>query len=238
VTIDLNCDMGELPDTAQEAALMPYISSASVACGGHAGDSSSMERTVRLALEYGVSVGAHPGYPDRLNFGREPTTADGHDIEEFVFGQLSALGEIANRLGASIAHVKPHGALYNLAATEADVAAAVARGVSLWNPDIVLFGLAGSRMLQVWRDLGFGVAAEAFADRAYEPDGSLRPRSKPGALITDPKAAADQALRIALAGDAQTICVHSDTPGAVQIAQHVRLRLENAGLRIASVIVP
>jgi 5-oxoprolinase (ATP-hydrolysing) subunit A len=237
LTIDLNCDLGELPDLELETALMRRISSANIACGEHAGNPFTMRRTVRLASEFGVSIGAHPGYPDRENFGRVATAAGPEEIEGFVFEQVAALAEIAEGLGASIRHVKPHGALYNLAAKDSEVAAAIGRGVARLNRAAVLFGLAGSLMLEVWAGLGFPVAAEAFADRAYEPDGSLRPRSLPGALITDPDAAADQALRLVRQGRARTLCVHGDTPGAPAILQAVRTRLEADGICIAPVTV-
>jgi UPF0271 protein len=215
--IDLNCDMGELEDAAHEAALMQYVTSANIACGGHAGDEATMERTARLAIERGVRIGAHPGYPDRENFGRLeiPMTAD--EIERTVCEQIERLDAVVRGLRTAIVHVKPHGALYNVAVRNAEVARAIALGVSRWNPRATLFGLAGSLMLQVWREMGMTVAGEAFADRRYEPDGTLRSRKFADALITDPHAAAAQALRLAREGNAQTVCVHGDTPGAVQI---------------------
>ncbi len=215
--IDLNCDMGELEDALHEAALMEYISSANIACGGHAGDEATMERTVRLALLRGVAIGAHPGYPDRANFGRLEIPMAAADIEQSVFQQIQRLDAVVRRLGAAIVHVKPHGALYNVAVRNAEVARAIGRGVARWNPDTTLFGLARSPMLEVWRGMGLAVAGEGFADRRYEPDGTLRSRQLPGALITDPREAAAQALRLAREGHAQTICVHGDTPGAVAI---------------------
>jgi UPF0271 protein len=171
--IDLNCDMGELEDAAIEEALMPHITSANVACGEHAGSDEIMARTVRLALRHGVAVGAHPGYPDRANFGRVELALTAAEIADTVFAQIQRL----QRTGATLAHVKPHGALYNVAAKKPEVAAAIADGVARWNPAAVLVGLAGSKALDVWRERGFRVAAEAFADRRYEADGSLRPRS-------------------------------------------------------------
>jgi UPF0271 protein len=217
MTIDLNCDLGELPDAALEEALMAHISSANVACGGHAGDAPTMRGTVELARRYGVAVGAHPGYPDRPNFGRLPLALSAEQIAETVYQQIQALAAIAGHL----AHVKPHGALYNVAASNPDVARAIAEGVARFTKDLVLVGLAGSVMLDVWREMGFRVAAEGFADRRYQPDGSLRSRQFPDALITQPDEAAAQALRLARQGQVQTICVHGDTPGSVEIVAAV-----------------
>ena len=220
--IDLNCDMGELEDAAHEAALMEYITSANIACGGHAGDARTMERTARLALERGVRVGAHPGYPDPANFGRLEMAMTADAVAGMVYTQIALLDEVVRRLGGTILHVKPHGALYNVAARDGEVARAIALGAARWNPRTTLFGLAGSPMLDVWRAMGMRVAGEAFADRRYEPDGTLRPRKFADALITDPREAARQALRFAREGKAQTICVHGDTPGAVDILKACR----------------
>ncbi|HUE01305.1 MAG TPA: 5-oxoprolinase subunit PxpA [Bryobacteraceae bacterium] len=226
--VDLNCDMGELPDTALEEALMADITSANVACGGHAGDRATMRRTVDLARRYGVAVGAHPGYPDRINFGRVEMALTAEQISETVGEQIGTLAVIAGDLK----HVKPHGALYNVAAKNRDVARAIGEGVNRHGKDLVLVGLAGSTMLDVWRDMGFRVAAEGFADRRYEPDGSLRPRKFADALITEPADAAAQALRLARSGSVQTICVHSDTPGSVEILAAVAAALvKHAGLK-------
>ena len=220
--IDLNCDMGELEDTTHEAALMEYIASANIACGGHAGDALTMQRTARLALTRGVRIGAHPGYPDRENFGRREIAMTPEAIADTVYSQIVRLDEVVRNLGGAIVHVKPHGALYNAAVRQPEVARAIAIGVARWNPRTTLFGLAGSPMLEVWRAMGMAVAGEAFADRRYEPDGTLRSRQLPGALITDPHAAAAQALRFARQGLAQTICVHGDTPGSVEILKACR----------------
>jgi UPF0271 protein len=215
--IDLNCDMGELEDSAHEAALMEHITSANIACGGHAGDEATMERTARLAMQRGVRIGAHPGYPDRANFGRLEIEMTPEAIADTVHEQIARLDAVVRRLGGQIVHVKPHGALYNVAVKNAAVAEAIAQGVARWDPRVPIFGLAESPMLDVWRGMGMKVAGEGFADRRYESDGTLRSRKLPGALITDPKEAAAQALRIARKGRAQTICVHGDTPGAVEI---------------------
>ena len=220
--MDLNCDMGELEDARHEAALMEYVTSANIACGGHAGDEASMERTARLAIARGVRIGAHPGYPDRANFGRIAIRMPAAEIEGTVRRQIERLDAVVRSLGGRIVHVKPHGALYNAAVRNTEVARAIAGGVAAWDPRVTLFGLAGSAMLDVWREMGLAVAAEAFADRRYEPDGTLRPRQFADALITDPREAARQALRFAREGNVQTICVHGDTPGAVDILKACR----------------
>ena len=225
--VDLNCDMGELEDPAHEAALMEFITSANIACGAHAGDETMMERTARLAIERGVRIGAHPGYPDRANFGRLEMPMAPPEIEATVLGQIARLEAVVTRVGGAIVHVKAHGALYNVAVRNREVAEAIGRAVAKWNPQARLFGLAGSPMLEVWRGMGLAVAAEAFADRRYEPDGSLRNRKFSDALITDPAAAASQA--VALARGADTICVHGDTPGSVQILKACRAALGLSG---------
>jgi len=222
LTIDLNCDMGELEAAAHEAALMQYITSANIACGGHAGDESTMERTARMAMERGVRIGAHPGYPDRANFGRIEVAMTPDEIASTVAEQIERLDRVVRRVGGEIVHVKPHGALYNVAVKNAVVARAIGDGVARWNAGVPVFGLAGSPMLDVWRVMGLQVAGEAFADRRYEPDGTLHSRKFPDALITDPAEAAAQAVRLARAGNAQTICVHGDTPGAVRILKACR----------------
>jgi UPF0271 protein len=220
--IDLNCDMGELEDAAHEAALMEHITSANIACGAHAGDEATMERTARLALERKVRIGAHPGYPDRANFGRVEMAMTAAEIEATVWQQIELLDAVVQRLGGCVVHVKPHGALYNVAVRNQSVAEAIGRGVARWNQGVPVFGLAGSPMLDVWRGMGLTVAGEGFADRRYELDGSLRSRKLPDALITNPREAAAQALRLARSGTVETICVHGDTPGAVEILKACR----------------
>ncbi|MBS1858507.1 MAG: LamB/YcsF family protein [Acidobacteria bacterium] len=226
--LDINCDMGELEDAAHEAALMEFVTSANIACGGHAGDDRIMERTVRLALDRGVRIGAHPGYPDRANFGRIEIAMRPAEIAATVHQQIARLDAIVRTLGGVIVHVKPHGALYNAAVHNAELARAIADGVRRWNPAAILFGLSGAPMLEVWRGMGMTVWREAFADRRYEPDGTLRSRKLPGALITDPMEAAEQAARFAAEGSADTVCVHGDTPGAVEILKACANRLKLA----------
>jgi 5-oxoprolinase (ATP-hydrolysing) subunit A len=248
--IDLNCDMGEIAEAVADGtqeALMRSVTSVSVACGGHAGDERLMKATVEQAMRAGVAIGAHPGYPDRENFGRLTMQMSAESVAEFVFAQIQALDKIAARCAARIVHVKPHGALYNQAVRDRDVAAAIAKGVARWRKDVVLVGLADSLMLGVFREAGFAVAAEAFADRRYEPDGTLRSRKFDDALIRDPELAGQQALWIVergvvIASDgsevavhAQTICIHGDTPGAVKITEVVADTLRSAGVAISPV---
>ena len=229
-TIDLNCDMGEFPaaiaDGSQEA-IMPYISSVNIACGGHAGNASTMRATVDQAMRYRLGIGAHPGYPDPENFGRLPLPMPPEAIAQTVFEQIRALAAIP----ADIRHVKPHGALYNTAAVDSVVAQAIADGVARWSRGVVLVGLAGSVMLDVFRDAGFRIAPEIFADRRYEPDGNLRSRKFPDALITEPAQAAAQVL--AMLSRAGTICVHGDTTGALAIAAEVSKTLKEKGVQLA-----
>jgi len=247
--IDLNCDMGELPEAIADGtqeALLRSITSANVACGGHAGDEQTMKATIEQALRAGVAIGAHPGYPDRENFGRVELKLPPKQIATSVFEQVCALAEVAGQCGARVTHVKPHGALYNLAVRNRELAEAIAEGVARWRRDVVLVGLAGSPMLGAFREAGFGVAAEAFADRRYERDGTLRSRKFDDALIRNPEEAAWQALGIVERGvviasdgsevavEAQTICIHGDTSGAVQIAAAVARALREAGIGVGA----
>lgn len=245
--IDLNCDMGEEPEAIEDGtqeALMASLTSVNIACGGHAGDAQTMQSTIEQALRFGLAIGAHPGYPDRPNFGRVPLKLPYQAVKDFVFDQVNILAQIAARCGARITHVKPHGALYNQAARDEELAAAISRGVSRVSGNLILVGLAGSSMLEVFKGSGFVVAGEAFADRRYEPDGSLRSRKFPDALICDPAEAASQAVGIAKQGrvvtsdgsqiavEAKTICIHGDTPGAPLIARAVARALQDAGISL------
>ncbi len=248
--IDLNCDMGELPEAVADGtqeALMRSITSVNIACGGHAGDEQTMKTTIEQALRGKLAIGAHPGYPDRANFGRLELKMPADEIAASVFDQVKALADVAARCGARVIHVKPHGALYNQAVGNRELAEAIAKGVARWNRDVVLVGLAGSPMLDVFRKEGFAVAAEAFADRRYESDGTLRARKFEDALIRNPEEAAWQALGIAERGlaiasdgsqvavEARTICIHGDTPGAPQIAVTVARTLREAGVTLCAV---
>jgi UPF0271 protein len=229
--IDLNADVGE---GRGEEPLYALVTSANIACGGHAGTDASMKDAVRLALRHGVAVGAHPSYPDAEHFGRVTMSLAPHAVTQAVAGQIAALQRIASAAGARVTHVKPHGALYGDAASRPDVARAVAAGVALLSPTLVLVGLAESDGLRVWIELGLPVSAEGFADRAYAGDGTLVSRKEAGAVITDPAAAASQAIRLASSGLCETICVHGDTVGAIAIATAVRRGLEDAGFVLSA----
>ena len=249
--VDLNCDMGELPEAIADGtqeALLRSITSANVACGGHAGDERTMRTTIEQALRAEVAIGAHPGYPDRENFGRLELKMSPEAVANSIYEQVRALAEVAAKCSTKLVHVKPHGALYNQAVKNRELAQAIAQGVAKYSNDLVLMGLAESPMLDVFRDAGFAVAAEAFADRRYEPDGTLRSRKFENALIRDPTEAAKQALSIAQRGivtardgtevklTAQTICIHGDTPGSVQIAAAVARVLRNTDITLGPII--
>ena len=247
--IDINSDLGESEASLASGAdfeLMRYITSANVACGGHAGDERTMRETVRMAKQLGVAVGAHPGYPDKANFGRIESPLSVAEIEATVRDQIAALAEVAASLDVGLVHCKPHGALYHAANKSAEVAAAIGRAVLQGDEQLIMVGQAGSETLTLWESMGLSCAAEAFADRAYEPDGVLRKRTLLGALLEDASAAARQAMNIAtrqvvVATDgstlrvvAQTICIHSDTPGSAGIARAVNETLKAAGVQVRS----
>jgi UPF0271 protein len=203
-----------------------------------------MKTTVEQALRWKLAIGAHPGYADRENFGRMELKLSAEEIAASIFEQVRTLAEVAERCGARVVHVKPHGALYNQAVRSREIAEGIAEGVARWGGDVVLVGLAGSPMLDIFREAGFAVAAEAFADRRYEPDGTLRSRKFEDALIRNPEEAGRQALGIAERGlviasdgsevevDAQTLCIHGDTPGAPQIVAAVSRALREAGITL------
>jgi UPF0271 protein len=245
--IDLNSDVGESYGAwslGQDEALIPLVTSANIACGLHAGDPVVMARTVQLALSAGVAVGAHPGYPDLQGFGRREMAMAPEELEAAIIYQIGALAGIAGAAGSQLRHVKPHGALYNRAAVDRSVAEVVAAAVRAYPADLVLVGLAGSFLPEAGREAGLPVAAEAFADRAYERDGTLRSRRLPGAVLSRPADAAAQAVSIARDGHvrshdggivpvhADTLCVHGDTPGAPEYARAVRRALEEAGVAV------
>ena len=247
--IDLNCDMGELPEAildGTQESLMPSLTSVNIACGGHAGDTQTIKTTIEQALRWNLVLGAHPGYPDRANFGRLELNLPAEAIADSVFEQVQALAKAAAAYGARVAHVKPHGALYNQAVGNRVLAEAIAKGVSRWDRDVILVGLAGTSMLDVFRQAGFRVVAEAFADRRYEANGTLRSRKFDDALIRDPSEAGRQALQIVERGtvtahdgnevpvNAQTICIHGDTPGASKIAAAVAQTLRRAGVELSA----
>jgi len=245
--IDLNSDLGESFGPwpmGQDAALMASISSANVACGFHAGDPGAMRETVALAKARGVAVGAHPGFPDLVGFGRREIKASPQEVEDFVLYQVAALAGVAAAQGVALQHVKVHGALYNMACRDRALADAIAGAVRKLDRTLILFGLPDSELLRAGRAAGLAVAAEVFADRAYEKDGSLASRHKPGSVMHDADAVVARAVRmvkdkqvVALDGSviplqADTICLHGDTPGAAELARAVRAGLEQAGIRI------
>jgi 5-oxoprolinase (ATP-hydrolysing) subunit A len=247
--IDINADLGESEESlanGADFALMHSITSANVACGGHAGDPHMMRETMRYARQLNVAVGAHPGYPDRDYFGRIESPMAPAEIEATVRDQIAALAAVAESTGVQLAHCKPHGALYHAANKSAEVAAAIGRAVLESDEQLILVGQAGSSTLTLWESMGLTCAAEAFADRTYEPNGILRKRTLPGALIEDPAGAARQAVglatrQIVVASDgselhvaAGTICLHSDTPGSVLIARAVNEALRKAGVQLRS----
>jgi len=236
----LNCDCGE--GMADDAAILPYVTAANIACGGHAGNEESMRAMLRLCRQLNVSAGAHPSYPDRAHFGRRALSVSADEVAAFVRQQVQRLDRIAREEGAALTHVKPHGALYNQAAANREVADAIAGAVVEHDPRLALIGLAGSMLVEAGEAAGLRVLREAFADRAYERDGSLRARDLPDALIEDNLRCLAQAKDILLAGlvtthdgacirlHADTICIHSDTPGAAVRAACLRRALAQAGV--------
>jgi len=247
--IDLNCDMGESfgrYSLGHDEALLRIVTSANIACGCHAGDPVVMRCTVALAAEHGVAVGAHPGYPDLQGFGRRALAMAPEELEASVLYQLGALSAFAVMAGVPLAHVKPHGALYNAAAVDEVVAGAVARAVAAFDPTPIVVTLPGSALVNAAGALGLRVALEGFADRAYTSAGTLVPRTQPGAVIHDPEEAAARAIRMvtegridAITGESvpvqiDTLCVHGDTPNAPDIARALRARLTAANVTIRS----
>ena len=250
MAIDLNADVGESFGPwpmGDDARLIPLLSSVNVACGFHAGDPPTIERTVRLAVATGAAVGAHPGYPDLAGFGRRELAMPAAELEAAILYQVAAVAAFARDAGVDLHHVKAHGALYNAAARDETIAETVARAARRWSRDVVLYGLAGSRLLDAGRAAGLVVAAEAFPDRAYEADGTLRSRRRPDAVLTDSEAIAARAVTMArdhrvtaIDGSAvelhaQTLCLHGDTPGAAEHAAAVRAALEAAGIAVRRV---
>ena len=238
--MDINCDMGEIPRLLKNnvySDLMDHVTSINLACGGHAGDVSMMRELVRIAKRKNVRIGAHPSYPDRENFGRLELEMDPEELLRSICEQVRSLIRVAEEESVSISHIKPHGALYNQAAKDTHLARVIGNAVDRVAPDLDIMCLSGSLMVKVLEDMGLKVVQEAFADRTYERDGGLRDRGSDRALITDPQKAADQARSIIedkkiitfdgseISLEAQTLCVHSDTPNAIAIAQEVRLVL-------------
>jgi UPF0271 protein len=234
-TVDLNADVGE--GAGSDEAIFPLITSANIACGGHAGDAETMAAAVGRALRWGVAIGAHPGFEDRADFGRTERALAPADAQDLTIRQVRALQAVAAAQGARVTHVKPHGALYNMAARDPVLAGAIAAGVAAVDPALIFYGLAGSVMLTAARVVGLRTASEVFADRHYRADGSLVPRSRPDALIAAEDEAAAQVLRMVRSGEvvavtgevvkvqADTICLHGDSPHAVAFARRLRATL-------------
>ena len=248
--IDINSDLGEsfgAYSIGHDEGLMHAITSANVAAGFHAGDPSVLRDTIRLAKASGVAVGAHPGFPDLVGFGRRELNVTAREAEDMVLYQIAAVAGVAAAEGVRLQHVKPHGALFNMAVRNAELSAAIARAVAAYDRRLILFGLPGSEILAAGRAAGLRVAAEVFADRAYEADGSLASRRKPGSVIHDADAVVARTVRmvndrtvVATDGsvvplEADTICVHGDTPGSDVLAAKIRAGLEAAGITVKAI---
>jgi UPF0271 protein len=249
-SIDLNADLGESFgrwSLGNDLEVMRSITSANIACGFHAGDPRVMRETVRLAKAAGVAIGAHPGFPDLVGFGRRNMSASAAEVEDFVIYQVAALAGIAAAEGVQLQHVKAHGALYNMAVRDRGLADAIARGVRAFDRGLILFGLPGAELLRAGEAAGLKIAAEGFADRTYESDGSLTPRDRGGAVIHDPDDVVRRAVRMArdglvtaangqdLAMRVDTICTHGDTAGSHELTRRIRQALERSGVLIKAV---
>jgi UPF0271 protein len=245
--IDLNSDVGESYGAYRigaDADLVPHVTSVNVACGFHGGDPGVMRETVRLARAAGASVGAHPGFPDLVGFGRRELRASPREVEDMVVYQIGALAAIAHAEGVTLAHVKAHGALYNMAARDRSLADAIASAVRAVDPSLVLFGLPGSELIRSGEAAGLAVASEGFADRAYAPDGSLAPRAMPGSVLHDAEIVVRRAVEMVAHGRVvatdgseltlrvDTLCVHGDTPGAADLARQLRAGLHRHGVDV------
>jgi UPF0271 protein len=232
VRIELNCDAGESfgPwQMGQDEVLIPLVSAVNIACGAHAGDPVTMQRTIMLALAAGAAIGAHPGYPDLLGFGRRDLSMSAVEVEATVLYQVSALAGMARAAGGELRHVKAHGALYHAASRDRALAESVVRAVRRVSASLIVVGPPGSTLLAAAQAAGLATQAEGFADRTYEADGSLRSRRLPGGLLDDPAAVGAQAVALAASGRYDTLCIHGDTPGAPELAAAARAALEAAG---------
>jgi UPF0271 protein len=247
--IDLNADVGESFGAyalGDDPAVMRSVTSVSVAAGFHAGDPSVLRRTIRLAAELGVAVGAHPSFPDRAGFGRRAMSIPAQELEDLVLYQIAAVAGVARAEGVGLAHVKPHGALYNMAAREGEIAETIARAVLAFDPELVLYAPPRSALSAAARAAGLVVAVEGFADRGYQPDGSLVPRDQPGAIVPGIEDVVNRALQMAvdrtvtavdgslIAADVDTLCIHGDTPGAASMAAWIRAGLTSAGVSVVA----
>lgn len=248
--VDLNADVGEsfgAYSIGYDAEIIPIATSINIACGMHAGDPDIMAKTVELAVSAGTVIGAHPGFPDLLGFGRRNMDMKPAEVTNLVIYQVGALQAFVRAAGGKLQHVKPHGALYNMSAKDPEMAEAIALGVKKMDPNLILFGLAGSEHVKAAEKQGLRIAQEVFADRAYMPDGSLMPRSHPGAIIHDPDEAVRRVIQMVQLGQveslggirtpvrADTVCLHGDHPAAVILARSLRQRLEEAGIQVMAI---
>ncbi|WP_187263227.1 LamB/YcsF family protein [Pontibacter beigongshangensis] len=247
LVVDLNCDLGEsfgAYSLGNDAAILPFVSSANIACGFHAGDPAVMRETVQLALEHQVAIGAHPGLPDLVGFGRRNMSISAEEAFEMVVYQVGALSAFAKAAGGYLHHVKPHGALYNMAATSPGLSEAIAEAVYKIHPEAFLYGLAGSELIRAGKKLGLKTASEVFADRTYQQGGTLTPRTHPNALVQNETLAVQQVLRMVKEGNilsqqgqlaaiqADTVCIHGDGPHALSFARQIREALQQEGIAI------
>lgn len=235
-TIDINCDMGE--GFPRDGQIMPHITSASIACGFHAGDRDTMKRTIELALRHGVTVGAHPSFPDREHFGRRNMQLSETELHHILEEQLYLFNTVAQTMGAPLHHIKLHGALYNMSAANEELALIIIRSLQILAPHAIIYGLSGSRFNHLAQKHGFRVAHEVFADRTYQQNGTLTPRSEPGALIDDDDAAVNQVLQMLLENrvacssggfmdiQADTVCIHGDGKHAARFAAFINHALQ------------
>jgi UPF0271 protein len=245
--IDLNCDMGEsfgVWKMGNDEAILPFVSSANIACGFHGGDPATMRKTVAAAIKNGVSLGAHPGLPDLQGFGRRNMAITDQEAYDMMVVQIGALAAVAASQGAELRHVKAHGQLYNMSVSNEGLARALAQATYDVNPNLVFFGLAGSKMLDIAESIGLRAASEVFGDRTYTPEGTLSPRNQPGAMIEDMQASVRQVLQMVKQGTliatdgstihvrADTLCIHGDQPGAVAFAQAIRNALIENGVEV------
>lgn len=243
--VDINCDMGESFGAyrlGNDEEILSYISSANIACGFHAGDPATMRKTVRMALEKGVAIGAHPGLPDLVGFGRRNMDIDPQEAYDIVVYQVGALQAFVQAEGGSMQHVKPHGALYNMAATRPALAEAIAEAIYKVNPSLILYGLADSELTRAGARIGLRTAHEVFADRTYQEDGTLTPRSQPDAMITEQSQSLAQVIRMVTEGrvlslqgvdvpiQADTVCIHGDGAHALEFARSIHAAFEGAGI--------
>ena len=245
--IDLNCDMGESFGVylmGDDVAILDFVNSANIACGFHAGDPQTIHKTVEAALGKGVAIGAHPGLPDLQGFGRRTMAISMSEAYDMVIYQIGAVAAFARALGGRLSHVKAHGALYNTAAKDQRLANAIAKAVHDFDPRLIMYGLAGSAMIEAAEDVGLRAACEVFADRTYQDDGSLTPRSQSNSMIEDEETSVAQVKRMVTEGivrsvngndvrvRADTLCIHGDQPNALAFAKRLRTELERAGVEI------